>query len=61
MQDDEKQNKLDESILAADETIERLDDIQYFIFNFADYLYTAAWVWFGLTALLFIAAIIVKG
>lgn len=61
MQDDKKQTELDEGILTADETIERLDDIQYFIFNFADYLYTASWVWFGLTALLFVAAIIVKG
>lgn len=61
MPDEKNQNQPDENILAAYEKIQRLGNIQWFIFNIADYLYTAAWVWFGLTMLLFIIAATVKG
>ena len=61
MPDEKNQNQPDENILAAYEKIQRLGKIQWFIFNIADYLYTAAWVWFGLTMLLFIIAAIMKG
>ena len=61
MPDEKNQNQPDENILAAYEKIQRLGKIQWFIFNIADYLYTAAWVWFRLTMLLFIIAAIMKG
>ena len=61
MPDEKNQNQPDENILAAYKKIQRLGNIQWFIFNIADYLYTAAWVWFGLTTLLFIIAATVKG
>ena len=61
MPDEKNQNQPDENILAAYKKIQRLGNIQWFIFNIADYLYTAAWVWFGLTALLFIIAATLKG
>lgn len=61
MSDKKNQKQPDENILAAYEKIRSLGNIQYFIFNIADYLYTAAWVWFGLTMLLFIIAATVKG
>lgn len=48
MQDEKNQNQPDENILAAYEKIRRLGNIQSTIFTIADYLYTAAWVWFGL-------------
>lgn len=59
--DEKNQNQPDENILAAYKKIQRLGDIQSTIFTIADYLYTAAWVWFGLTTLLFIIAATVKG
>ena len=59
--DEKNQNQPDENILAAYEKIRRLGNIQSTIFTIADYLYTAAWVWFGLTILLFIIAATVKG
>lgn len=61
MPDEKNQNQPDENILAAYKKIQRLGDIQNTIFTIADYLYTAAWVWFGLTTLLFIIAATVKG
>lgn len=61
MQDEKNQNQPDENILAAYEKIRRLGNIQRTIFTIADYLYTAAWVWFGLTMLLFIIAATLKG
>lgn len=59
--DEKNQNQPDENILAAYEKIRRLGNIQSTIFTIADYIYTAAWVWFGLTMLLFIIAATVKG
>ena len=59
--DEKNQNQPDENILAAYKKIQRLGNIRWFIFNIAGYLYTAAWVWFGLTILLFIIAATVKG
>lgn len=61
MPDEKNQNQPDENILAAYKKIQRLGDIQSTIFTIADYLYTAAWVWFGITTLLFIIAATVKG
>lgn len=58
---EKNQNQPDENILAAYKKIQRLGNIQWLIFNIADYLYTAAWVWFGITTLLFIIAATVKG
>lgn len=58
---EEKNYQPDENILAAYEKIRRLGNIQSTIFTIADYLYTAAWVWFGLTMLLFIIAATLKG
>lgn len=59
--EEKNQNQPDENILAAYEKIRRLGNIQSTIFTIADYLYTAAWVWFGLTILLFIIAATLKG
>lgn len=61
MSDEKNQNQPDENILSAYEKIRRLGNIQSTIFTIADYLYIAAWVWFGLTMLLFIIAATVKG
>lgn len=61
MSDEKNQNQPDENILAAYEKIRRLGNIQSTIFTIADYLYIAAWVWFGLTMLLFIIAATLKG
>lgn len=61
MPDEKNQNQQDENILAAYEKIRRLGNIQSTIFTIADYLYIAAWVWFGLTILLFIIAATLKG
>ncbi len=61
MPEEKNQNQPDENILAAYKNIQRLGDIQSTIFTIADYLYTAAWVWFGLTMLLFIIVATVKG
>ena len=61
MSDEKNQNQPDENILAAHEKNRRLGNIQSTIFTIADYLYIAAWVWFGLTMLLFIIAATLKG